>query len=789
MKTPVRIYVLWHSEFEEGQRLARAVYHWFRLPSSEGIPVYFRRCDEAFTELHPDCELNIIIPLVDPNMVASVQWRQWMSDLAEHCVKKNSAIKGRLKKRLNKLIPDSSKCALFPIALHDTAYQMPTEVRKLNFIRPQDNQETDLVESLLIKLTEALCLILRKQVVGKMELQPIKIFLSHAKADGTDVPKEIKNFIQTETQCQAFFDENDIAYGHDFKDTIEQALMAESAGLLVIQGDHYADRPWCRKEIRDFLTPLHVNKKEASEHPVFSVMPAVAVTNFVGNKVARTIPELGYTSCIQWQKGAARTAVVAMLREILLSSFYRLLAKSRAGVKDEDEGSINILVNQPPDPLMIAHMLRIHNIRTGTERKVKIMHPGHGLSGVEHDGLTRIYDRDEIEFISFADVGEDSGRMNVARDLTCVVIGIFIGNATDILDAGYGEDHANELLRRILLPLFRRGVSLLYGGALPKWDSSKPAWEQHVNFTEIFLEMLLAERERNNNSDEPDESEKVGQRLYNLSSWPQSCNFTVEQQAQWINTCTFIRIPIGDASGRPTSDLPENSENDHLTKLELRDRIIWRNAVFCLSKMRKASTCQLQCDVPGRRGHSFQAMAHIMLGGKLEGYSGIIPGVWEEILYSMQRHQPFFIISAIKGAAGKFAEILLTLTADKLRSKVPIDALTINELFSDPDERIAKLDLSQSLNELPGGLGTEQALMAIWDCLRITDESELGVRCLCGLLRNGLDYKDNKTLMTSDSFSKISELIKKGIECIQEDKIAENIGKEGCECEWCAAAK
>ncbi|MEM7392911.1 MAG: toll/interleukin-1 receptor domain-containing protein, partial [Verrucomicrobiota bacterium] len=290
---------MWHSENEEGERFARAIYHWFRLPSSEGIPVYFRRCDETFVKLYDNCELNIVIPLVEPHMVASVYWRQWVSDLARFSTNGSG-------KRVHDLVPEGSRCSLLPVALHNTAYQMPSEVRKLNFVRHQDGTTAGDIESLLVKLTEALCLILRREVAGAQELQPIKVFLSHAKADGTDVPRKIKNYIQTATQCQTFFDENDIAYGLDFGDTIKNALMTESAGLLVIQGDHYADRPWCRKEIRDFLKPLHVNeenrenknenKKQKPDDAVYSVMPAVVVTNFLGNKVARTIPELGHTS-------------------------------------------------------------------------------------------------------------------------------------------------------------------------------------------------------------------------------------------------------------------------------------------------------------------------------------------------------------------------------------------------------------------------------------------------------------------------------------------------------------
>ena len=86
---------------------------------------------------------------------------------------------------------------------------------------------TDDDDRLLTKLTEAMCLRLREAVVGQVS-DPIKIFLSHAKADGTEVPKQIKNFIQTETQCHSFFDENDINYGQDFARLIAEAEVVPS---------------------------------------------------------------------------------------------------------------------------------------------------------------------------------------------------------------------------------------------------------------------------------------------------------------------------------------------------------------------------------------------------------------------------------------------------------------------------------------------------------------------------------------------------------------------------------
>ena len=142
-KTPVRIYVLWHEEFEEGIELARHIYHWFRLPSAEGIPVYPRAWNpEAIensgrTEL-PDpieeesCLHNYIFPLVENHMVASLDWRDTIREFAEKHENGQKRATGTNKK---------AKTHLFPIALDDNAYQLPDEVARLNFIRHTGWQE------------------------------------------------------------------------------------------------------------------------------------------------------------------------------------------------------------------------------------------------------------------------------------------------------------------------------------------------------------------------------------------------------------------------------------------------------------------------------------------------------------------------------------------------------------------------------------------------------------------------------------------------------------------------
>ena len=140
MKTPVRIYVLWHPSFRQGKTLARRIYHWFRLPSAEGIPVYFRSVNDPFSrkdweDYELSCQHDILLPLVDPYMVASLPWRRYLEGLAGDALQEERG--------------ERSKLHLRPIAMHTTAYQLPSSLRSLNFIRATESSSDNEQEILM----------------------------------------------------------------------------------------------------------------------------------------------------------------------------------------------------------------------------------------------------------------------------------------------------------------------------------------------------------------------------------------------------------------------------------------------------------------------------------------------------------------------------------------------------------------------------------------------------------------------------------------------------------------
>ena len=140
-------------------------------------------------------------------------WRDWLVKLS------------------NAAEADAMRTILYPVAFHPTAYKLPAEIRRLNFISPhgsagrgtklEESTPTTIQKSLLKRLTEAFARVLIRRDANKTlreadaEPPKVKIFISHAKADGTDQARSVRDYILQETQLSAFYDENDIALGYE----------------------------------------------------------------------------------------------------------------------------------------------------------------------------------------------------------------------------------------------------------------------------------------------------------------------------------------------------------------------------------------------------------------------------------------------------------------------------------------------------------------------------------------------------------------------------------------------
>lgn len=814
--SPIRIYVLWHPDMDKskdpaeknrGLVLARRIYYWFRMENMEGIPVYFRSAPAPDSNVPPpvdndDGVRNYLITLIDANMVASPDWRAYVTDLAtrdEADGGQNDA-DSKDPKDGSKKSAESRRAEFrfLPVAMESVAYNMPERIRSLNFIRhiSRDGKAADDLE-LLAKITEVLCRDLRhwlsREFLGRRTkgdpvestLIPgkIKIFLSHAKADDTHEAVAIKEYIQRETQCEAFFDETDIASGHDFPLILKNAISEESAGLIVLQGDNYADRPWCRKEIRDFLKPIRDSIASDSRHEQYAVAPVVVVQTMKGRQLARTIPELGYAPSLRWQEGrtdAARFVVTTLLREICFGLFYRALAR-RVALREKNPASVSIFLNRSPDPVTINRIVADRTTGKPARRKsgkLEFVHPGYGLSKLEHDGLTTAFPG--YEFRSF--LGSTNPAETTSLKLHGQIIAVSAGNPGDALSRGLWEEHIQELLVRLLRPLLQAQVSLLYGGGIPKTFRPERPWAESINFTAVLLQLLLGDRDTGRCHCAPP-------RLYVPVPCHKRTTIDASTIAQWSDVCSFIHVSPED-SGISQEELdaaapikPCDASRKYLTDAEKQKQdeefeaatLAFVNAQSALeargySAMRRkiCDTKQsLTCELPDRADpedpHSnvktINPLAHILIGGKPTGFSGIMPGIFEEALCAFDAKKPVFLIAEYGGAAALLAQWLLHPPATRPLELTPeyYAGLTADTRKPDYSNMLAGFTL------LPTDAPHRLTPAGLFDRLWAHIDSPRGSGRIATLLNNGLNEQENRALLESALSGGICRGIHQGI--------------------------
>mgnify|MGYP000001617445 FL=1 len=411
------VYVLWHPAFPNGEALAQRIYRWVRpkglgpqvfyrsLPAPEagpgGLPPPIPRdsragLDTKLVARYPQSSmdnLQVVILLIDAHLIADPAWRQWIGGLAASA--------------------QACKRVILPVALDSTAYNVPPTMHALNFLRPaglpapglvgaqwESAQLETVARSLLKQLTETLCDLLLQFDDFRSGAAPlearrskVKIFLSHAKADGTEPARRIRDYIYSQTQIAAFFDENDIPFGALFDKVLDGNIAGSSraTALIVVRSARYVDRPWCRRELAEFRRPRQDLSLEKRKTQFWTINPVLVVDALADGAHTFCMPELGNAPCIRWSAAIPmqeEQIVTTTLRDVQLAAHHQALGRR---MPDEEDC---IVLNWLPDA---ASLLHIPDIRSNAPRRV--FYPGRDLSGPELRNLTDFFPN--VRFISF----------------------------------------------------------------------------------------------------------------------------------------------------------------------------------------------------------------------------------------------------------------------------------------------------------------------------------------------------------------------------------------------------
>ncbi len=294
------VYVVWHPACEQAFGYKEAIFKTLcanpAVPASRGLGmrVRFRTTTSGGETPTPipfgDARHTAVFVLVDNELAADRSWRSYADGLAEAAG------------------PDD---LVVPVAITATR-NLPPKLGTLQAIQlssnsgaqqdsgAQEDASAQLETLLLNDVMHDICQLLDRGAAK------VKVFLSHAKADGLEITKSIRDYLRDVARLEDFFDAADIPDGKRFAELLKGQAGSLSA-LLAIQTDSYASREWCRLEVL-----------EAKRCGV-----PIVVLSALQNRESRSFPYMGNVPVVRWCGDQSLPVVVgALLGEVLRDRYF-----------------------------------------------------------------------------------------------------------------------------------------------------------------------------------------------------------------------------------------------------------------------------------------------------------------------------------------------------------------------------------------------------------------------------------------------------------------------------------
>ena len=195
-----------------------------------------------------------------------------------------------------------------------------------------------------------------------------------------------------------------------------------------------------------------------------------------------------------------------------------------------------------------------------------------------------------------------------------LVISVSISESPDMAVLGMSDQHLQGAMYEIATHLLANDTDLAYGGDL------RPG-----GFAELLFELLYRYR---NGADES--------RVTNYLAWPVHIRMGADEINRTVSGLKNIRLRfVGPDGGDISVGERRRMASRQPDKRELSEGLTAMRKMMC-------------SETDGR----------VVLGGRVQGYSGRIPGVAEEVLLSLDSRRPVFLLGGFGGCARDIAETL-----------------------------------------------------------------------------------------------------------------------------------
>mgnify|MGYP003625366747 CR=1 FL=1 len=200
--------------------------------------------------------------------------------------------------------------------------------------------------------------------------------------------------------------------------------------------------------------------------------------------------------------------------------------------------------------------------------------------------------------------------MAIEKALSGREIAISTSDSQDMLELGLSEQHLKDAMTEIARNLLALGSNLNYGGDLRQYGFSELLFELVARYSLDF-----------------DDTETTT-RITNYLAWPVHIRMTadvIKQNSKKVGE--FAKLVYLDLDGNILS------EKEKLKKLpHERTDAEWSRGLTAMRELVSKKT-----------------YARIVLGGQIEGFKGLMPGIAEEGLISLRSRQPLYLVGGFGG--------------------------------------------------------------------------------------------------------------------------------------------
>ncbi|HEY7766809.1 TIR domain-containing protein [Longimicrobium sp.] len=317
----------------------------------------------------------------------------------------------------------------------------------------------------------------------------------------------------------------------------------------------------------------------------------VIVINAVRMGELRSFPYLGNVPTIRWSPGDAVAERCASVVSLALRESLRVVHFTREVAAREIVREGDAVTAYPPELLTLAAWRRNAGGGTPAVRRVVYADPPLG--------------DEEVAIIRAMEPALELVTPRLARhvDLTGQRVGISASASPDMARRGWAQEQLDDFLVEVARYLLASNAAVAFGGDL-----------REGGLSEGLLELARAH-------DASGHADRIHLFLY----WPyHRDNLAPEREAELRPEVRVHR------AARPDT-IPEGSTLAQVAA----DRSL---AQASLSRMRSEMTAAVQ--------------ARVFLGGKTDGYMGLVPGVLEEAAQAAAAGQPLYLVGAFGGMTG-----------------------------------------------------------------------------------------------------------------------------------------